>query len=727
MDLDIIQSTKEGEITQFLCDVRDYFKASLATSEYENTSNMFYLTASESTEQLLNRCECLLNRLSNKNHKLPINTNASGHNSTFSPLQSTRMESQQWQCNRDKDNDAKQNQSSTEEEVSYLDMSASHNKNNGKSKSPVGKMLDFNSSGDSDKTFRCSTFEVRQNKSFLHRIHDTMTTTTDDDTDADDDNEENENRGDKVNHFEDDPQIYDICQVTTQGSDGEEDEIGLVETQTAITPDSHFSLPNIDCPYMDLPAGHLSIKKSTKYGQLLRIEKRLFFDQTKKCYCGILNDWLLCYADGPTSNRPTISLYLKIPSIEIEHFGEGKRRDVCFQITTCDPNKRFVFQAINEIDAKEWIHAVEAAIRSDIVGIEVRNSSTRKLPTPPVMKKLTFMNSFQRGNEMSSITTSNDCIYEEPSPNHHYATSASSEKLPELPQKQNNSLALANQFEYDVPKCPPQPLKYNSGNDVLLINPYENKGTNSPEKTLPATNCLPSSPPPSTQKISLKMEENLDFQAKVKDVHSKLTSQLSGGPNVKKPLKKSVLSSPQSDAESLATPSIIVSCPTSPMPAATELKKQKKTTTITTPPNSPQKMPNEKSSFAKNWFLNRLNKTTSSTRSNSSSPSNSPSKCKQSEKENLLNSSSDVCDGYDLQVSSMNSNPVSPILKSSSPTCGKSKVNMIINQLEASGHLASMFTVDAVASFSSFCDNDCNNYEPIMTVSTPPSNQLKKV
>lgn len=109
----------------FISDVRDYFKASLATSEYENTSNMFYLTASESTEQLLNRCECLLNRLSNKNQKI---TNG---NNTFTPLQNNR------------DNGIKQNPNSMgiqrnskpieHEDVSYLDMSANHYSNNGKS------------------------------------------------------------------------------------------------------------------------------------------------------------------------------------------------------------------------------------------------------------------------------------------------------------------------------------------------------------------------------------------------------------------------------------------------------------------------------------------------------------------------------------------------------------------------------------------------------------------
>lgn len=587
---------------------------------------------------------------------------------------------------------------------------------------------------------------VKQNKSFLHRLHDTMTTTTDEE--AENDSVDGQLDDDE---FEDDPQIYDICQVTTQGSDGEED--NLEETQKAITPETHFSLPHYECPYMDLPAGHLAIHKSTKYGQLQRIEKRLFFDQSKKCYCGILNDWLLCYADGPTSNKPSITLYLKMPGIEIEHFGEGKRRDVCFQISTPDPTKRFVFQAINEIDAKEWIHAIEAAIRSDIGTVIGNNSvartssSGRKLPTPPVMKKMTFLSTFQKAaelkqhqqhsqsNVMNTSQTASDCIYEEPSPVYNvHQKQANGSTLPDLPQKQNSPSALAERFEYDVPKCPPQPLKGQGHNDEMqLINPYDNE-PESPIQTPPK-----SSPPPQVMgnfitppKINLKMEEKLTFQAKVKDVHSKLSSQLSNGP-AKKPLKKTYSSgsSQLNDGESLI---MSTSPPTgNSSPVAADLKKQKKSST---PQNSPQKS-TEKTSATKNWFLNRLNKTTSSTRSNSSSistNSSAPSKCKQSEKENLLNSSENG-DAYDNSDSNLSSNPASPILKSSgaasSPTPiaanGKGKVNMLINQLEASGHLASMFSVDAVASFSSFCDNDCNNYEPIMTVSSPPSSFLKKV
>uniref|UniRef100_A0A1I8Q2A0 PH domain-containing protein n=1 Tax=Stomoxys calcitrans TaxID=35570 RepID=A0A1I8Q2A0_STOCA len=823
MDLDIIQSTKEGEITQFLCDVRDYFRASLATSEYENTSNMFFMTESDVTEQLLQRCEQLLTRLGNNKCRQDSNQQNlityTIPKPIVTPVTNGLPHQQQWQitskdnikttaapkhhqqqqpnhhphqshvtsktingCSTTTQPDRQQSASrihhqQQHDDVSYLDMSAAHNNNKKKSSTSLRESNVMNSSVDSDKTFRCSTMIVKQNKSFLHRLHDTMTTTTDEEAETD------SLDGQLDDEFEDDPQIYDICQVTTQGSDGEEDHLGQEETHKAITPDAHFALPHMECPYMDLPAGHMAIHKSAKYGQLQRIEKRLFFDQSKKCYCGILNDWLLCYADGPTSNKPTISLYLKMPGIEIEHFGEGKRRDVCFQVSTPDPSKRFVFQAVNEIDAKEWIHAIEAAIRSDIGsgaagvgGVSItntRNSSTaRKLPTPPVMKKMTFLSTFQKAydmkhnananstnnaNAMTSSATASDCIYEEPSPVYN-VTNVAGLQPPELPQKQSSPSAMAQRFEYDVPKCPPLPLANGENEDIQLINPYDNdhqQEGNSMQSTPPknhSTSSLTSSPPvvnlnfTTPPKINLKMEEKLNFQAKVKDVHSKLSSQLSNGPTLKlKPLKKSYSSSgsslQQGDGESL----IMSSSPSSPSSlSSAELKKQKKSPT---PQNSPQKS-TDKTTATKNWFLNRLNKTTSSTRSNGSSSSaqsstsnsNVSAKCKQSEKENLLNSSADNAEGYDHHESHLSSNPASPILKSSSTSCssaastpiastnGKGKVNMLINQLEASGHLASIFTADAVASFSSFCgDNDCNNYEPIMTVSSPPNSFLKKV
>lgn len=205
-------------------------------------------------------------------------------------------------------------------------------------------------SADSDKTFRCSTVVNRQNKSFLHRLHDSLVTASYQEHIDDKNDSERSRDEDYVDEEEEDePQIYDICQVTTQGSDGEEDDVVKHNDFLHKQDSASFTFPPIECPYMDLPAGHLTIQQSTKYGQLQRIEKRFlinFFDQSKKCYCGILNDWLLCYEEV-TSSRPSLTLYLKMPGIEIEHFGEGKRRDVCFQISTADPNKKFIFQAVD--------------------------------------------------------------------------------------------------------------------------------------------------------------------------------------------------------------------------------------------------------------------------------------------------------------------------------------------------------------------------------------------
>lgn len=559
-------------------------------------------------------------------------------------------------------------------------------------------------SGDSDKTFRCSTFFVKQNKSFLFERQETKT--TDDGEPADQViGGEFKQQNAKMDNLGDDLQIYDVCQIKSQGSDSEEDETVLSEKLQTITCNTYCSLPHLDCPYMDLPAGHLSIHNPTKYGQLQRLEKRLFFDQSKKCYCGILNDWLLCYIDGPTSSRPTISLYLKMPGIEVEHYGEGKRRDVCFQISTCDQNKKLLFQSTNEIDAKEWIHAIETVIRSDIYNLEAKKSPVRKLPTPPVMKKTTFLSSFQRNGELLSNNTSNDGIYEEPAP----IQQSCLEQPPKLPNKLHMHSLMDHKFEYDVPKCPAQPLidSKGTGKDSSDLHTKHNS---SEHKQIEQNNMLPT-----VQDINNKIEENLDFQAKVKDVHNKLSSQLSNGHNSKSPLKKPVQSLLKNNGDSL----INNACG---LPSSLTVNDSKKQTKSTPPPTSPQKSSNEKCSFSKNWFLNRLNKSNSSSRSIASSPSNSPSKCKQSEKENLLNTSSDTCDGYELG----DVNSTSPILKLSPSKNGTSKVNMIINQLESSGHFASMFNADAVASMSPFCDSDYNNYEPIMTVSTSPHNLKKK-
>ncbi|KAH8275296.1 hypothetical protein KR026_004713, partial [Drosophila bipectinata] len=615
-----------------IADVRAHFRASLETSEYENASNLFHVTAAEQTAALLARCEILL-------------ASGSGVGCATDEQAASKRLSSLVDCV-----DSKVGADTGPTGPSYLPMltSPSSSKN---SLSASREYIDLGSSGSLD---RCSTGQPVMGSA------------------------------EKEQH-----QLYEICQTQDSRLGQDEDEAQQVITFT------HELI--LDCPYADLPAGHLALQRSTKYGQLQRIvPKRLFFDQTRKCYCGILNDWMLCYADGPTSCRPSSTLYLKCSSIEIEHFGEGKRREICFQITTDDPNKKFVYQANNEVDAKEWIHAIEAAIRGDArAHTPLKLPPPRKLPTPPVQKKAGY--------------TPADIIYEEPSPIYGLMDSSSTMVLPKLPEKNNSPSALARRFEYDVPKCPAQPLEESNGSGAV-------EGESLGLLNLEQGEQLKVQPQPS----SLHGNLSLDFQAKVKTVHSELSNQLSpGGPSpdrLKKAVKKSYSNGSGSEPEML-----------SPLtsPTHTPTKEQKKQ----------RKDSKDCDKLARNWFLNRLNKSTGMKVTNSGSGSPANGKCKQSEKENLL-TDPDPGECYepgsspgDRDGSLSGSHPTSPCLKAEA----QSKVNRIINQFESSGHLSTMFSVEALAanalaSLTSFCDGDgCNNYEPIMPLATTPSSFLKKV
>uniref|UniRef100_A0A6P4FH15 Uncharacterized protein LOC108051931 n=1 Tax=Drosophila rhopaloa TaxID=1041015 RepID=A0A6P4FH15_DRORH len=637
--MDTKATTKRAEIDQFLLDVRAHFRASLETSEYENASNLFHMTAAEQTAALLTRCEILLAASgcgsgSGSGLGCADEQAAGNHRTSLVDCVDSKVGGETGPSG-------------------YLEMLASPSSSKN-SLSASREYIDLGSSGSLD---RCAA-----NQPVAGSV-------------------------DKEPH----QQLYEICQGQGTGQDEDEAQQAITFTHELI----------IDCPYADLPAGHLALQRSTKYGQLQRIvPKRLFFDQTRKCYCGILNDWMLCYADGPTACRPSSTLYLKCSSIEIEHFGEGKRRDICFQITTDDPNKKFVYQANNEVDAKEWIHAIEAAIRGDVgAHPHLKSPPPRKLPTPPVQKKSTY--------------TAADIIYEEPSPIYGLMDS-STMVLPKLPEKNNSPNALARRFEYDVPKCPAQPLQEASARVVSVGGEVESLGLlHEPDMKVQP---LPS---------SLHGNMSLDFQARVKTVHSELSTQLSaGGPSpdrLKKAVKKSYTNGSETEMLSPLT-----------SPAHTPTKEQKKQRKS---PTMPQISPVSKDcdKLARNWFLSRLNKSAGSKTTTAGSGSPNNTKCKQSEKENLL-TDAELGEGYDASPGDRDhglpgSPPTSPCLKAEA----KSKVNMIINQFESSGHLSTMFSVEALAanalaSLTSFCESDgCNNYEPIMPLATTPSSFLKKV
>ncbi|XP_030555759.1 uncharacterized protein LOC115759061 isoform X2 [Drosophila novamexicana] len=658
-----------------LWNVRAHFRASLATSEYENTSNLFHVTAAEQTQELLQRCDQLLASIADEQAATKPTTATIATTTTASPA------------------------------TSSIKLNGSSDSVEGKVGAETGCYLAMLSSTDQAAAAAASsaaatTSSSRNSLSASREYIDISSNPS--------------LNSDKIQQSEleqsQPQQLYDVCHAP-----GEEEETQQVFAHELF----------INCPYADLPAGHLALQRSIKYGQLHRIEKRLFFDQSKKYYCGILNDWMLCYADGPTSCRPSSSLYLKSSAIEIEHFGEGKRREVCFQITTADPGKKFVYQANNEVDAKEWIHAIEAAIRGDAIA-QATLKTLRKLPTPPVMKRNSYTPTATSATTGTGTGTNNDSIYEEPSPIYNFGETVTTP--PRLPEKCNSPSALAKRFEYDIPKCPPQPLvmddEGSAGGEVETAELLNGGAIAAAE--------LKAQPQPSSLHGSLAM----DFQAKVKTVHSELSSQLTSPERLKKAVKKTYsCGNNEPEMLSLTNPTLGNSPVT--------LKEQKKQRKSQTPQTSPQKTPGKDcDKLARNWFLSRLNKSSQgpSTRSTANATSNpttstpSNAKCKQSEKENLLNGV-DLCDGssssYDGAPNEQqpSSNPTSPCLKSES----KSKVNMIINQFESSGHLSTMFSVEALAanalaSLTSFCESDnCNNYEPIMPLATTPSSFLKKV
>ncbi|KRG04479.1 uncharacterized protein LOC6579332 isoform X2 [Drosophila mojavensis] len=699
--------------------VRAHFRASLATSEYENTSNLFHVTAAEQTQELLQRCDQLLASYADDQAATTAaaatapTTSARDATATAASIKSNGCSEVGAETGCYLEMMSSTSTAATAAAAATAAPAAAISTPIAASKTSLSasrEYIDLSSSQslNSDKTFRCSSnqhLELEQHPHSQHSQH----------------SQHPQQHQQQQEQQQQDQQIYDICQ-----NPGEE------ETQQVFAHELF-----INCPYADLPAGHLALHRSIKFGQLQRIEKRLFFDQTKKYYCGILNDWMLCYADGPTSCRPSSSLYLKSSAIEIEHFGEGKRREVCFQITTADPSKKFVYQANNEVDAKEWIHAIEAAIRGEAVA-QATLKSLRKLPTPPVMKRLNFAAS------TTTAATNSDSIYEEPSPIYNFGEALTP---PRLPEKCNSPSALAKRFEYDIPKCPPQPLVMDeepAGGEVETAE-LLNGGAIASGSGAGAAVELKAQPQPS----SLHGNLALDFQAKVKTVHSELSSQLTSPERLKKAVKKSYsCGNPNSEPELLSLTSGSSNCSSCSPATLKDQKKQRKATQ--TPPTSPQKTPGKDcDKLARNWFLSRLNKTSSTQNSRStgggtSSPTSIPAnaKCKLSEKENLLNGL-DMCDGsYDgapndlqqyqqqqHQQHQQSSNPTSPCLKAEA----KSKVNMIINQFESSGHLSTMFSVEALAanalaSLTSFCESDnCNNYEPIMPLATPPSSYLKKV
>ncbi|XP_049537540.1 uncharacterized protein LOC125952232 [Anopheles darlingi] len=144
------------------------------------------------------------------------------------------------------------------------------------------------------------------------------------------------------------------------------------------------------CPYGGLPASHLRLLHSPKHGTLFKQEKRLFFDQFKKYYVGLVGKWLLVY-NSHNDLKPWQTIYIKSIKLDLslnEHINEKH----LFQIyTQSDSKVHFLSPSFQDLN--EWIVAIENNLiegktnerieGSNANGTPPGAASLRKLPLPP--------------------------------------------------------------------------------------------------------------------------------------------------------------------------------------------------------------------------------------------------------------------------------------------------------------------------------------------------------
>lgn len=216
------------------------------------------------------------------------------------------------------------------------------------------------------------------------------------------------------------------------------------------------------CPYTGLPAAHLKIMNSVQFGLLTRIEKKLFFAQTKDFYVGILEKWILLYPSKSNDMKPSECFYPK--SFKVEK-GENQ-----FSVVT-NFLKHYHFQAPNADEFNDWVenikHIIEENEKTEISSVrEIQSSqlSFRKLPSPPTAAHEEGYDSrsssenyygFNR-NSNQTVINNEERLYEEPhaSVRNFEANVEESEiQPPTLPEKLGKKVNDDDEVHsYDVPK-----------------------------------------------------------------------------------------------------------------------------------------------------------------------------------------------------------------------------------------------------------------------------------
>lgn len=208
----------------------------------------------------------------------------------------------------------------------------------------------------------------------------------------------------------------------------------------------NIELDTEKCPFTGLPAVHLKLMCSPIAGLLTRIERKLFFAQSKDYYAGILDKWILLYPSKSNDMKPSDYFYPK--SIEMAK-GDNHQFTV---ITNID--KRYHFQAPNSEEFYEWVVNINRIIDELTTG-KVRESQmpqllTRKLPSLPQVNKKD-----ESYYTPQSINSNEERLYEEPCSSMHdeIDNGKTEEERPKLPIKTGKKNTNNDEMHsYDTPK-----------------------------------------------------------------------------------------------------------------------------------------------------------------------------------------------------------------------------------------------------------------------------------
>lgn len=409
----------------------------------------------------------------------------------------------------------------------------------------------------------------------------------------------------------------------------------------------------LTCPFSGLPATHLELKKAIITGNLHK--RRTFFGQVKKYYAGIIDDWLLLYAGGKADLKPTICISLAHCTI---HDRSAETPNVSPTTnpttTTRKPSdtyelqliqqlpggfqKKFHFQVNSKQILMDWLTAIQSTLSSvpEMPTLRPRDitfiASNRKLPTPP-FDEMTYSAGVNPSEATKSVITTKTCsLSSSPGVYGNTRLSNRSEDIYEEPAEM-----LLSHYKHPNESC--------EVFDITLLTPSDSN----------LNYDIPKSPPKCIDD-GLQCHHDTPANHKFSEVKNKLSTQLKSLP----PISSSPTKSTTTAKDYLSR-------------SPSSIKEKPKKGSGESPSPS-----------VKNWFLSRLNKS-------------SVTKDVQDQVSNAQPNTADVATPSKIKLSSSirrTNGSTAAIACSTSMKIIESdrsvkggKVNMIIHQLEANGHL----------------------------------------